>query len=416
MMTTQGTLRPFARPLYVMLKPAGARCNLRCSYCYYLEKAGTAAPHSTLAMSDELLERFTQQYIEAQTTPYVLFTWHGGEPLLRPLSFYRKALELQHRYAGGHHIDNSLQTNGLLLTDEWCESLAANHFLVGLSIDGPAWLHDRYRRDHAAQPTHQRVMHAAELLTKHGVEWNAMAVVSHQTTLQPLEFYHFFKSAGCQYLQLTPVVERTTERNGSPRLLPGMQTGGQLTPESVTPQGWGRFLCTVYDEWVRHDVGQLFVLLFDAVLAAWVGEQPGICSLSSLCGHAAVMEHNGDVYACDHFVFPEYRLGNIWQQSLTALMYGERQQQFARMKTSMLPRQCRECAFLALCYGECPKNRFTTDAYGQPGLNYLCEGYRMFFSHVADDMQFMANEWKAGRPPANIMQKYATAQRETRTI
>ena len=404
-------LHPFARPLYVMLKPVGARCNLRCSYCYYLEKdalgrteaAEGPVQNAPSVMSDELLQLFTRQYIEAQTMPQVLFTWHGGEPLLLPISFYRRALDWQRHYGGGRQIDNCLQTNGLLLTDEWCRFLAENHFLVGLSLDGPEWLHDACRTDSGGRPSFSRVMRGVELLRKHGVEWNAMAVVTRQTTEHPQEFYRFFRNLGCEYLQFTPVVERTTGFGAGRRLVSADDGAGELTAESVSADGWGSFLCSVYDEWVQHDVGSLFVQTFDAVLAGWVGEVPGVCSLSALCGHAAVMECNGDVYSCDHFVFPPYRLGNIRHESLTSLLYGPAQQVFARRKLGALPRQCRECRFLGVCHGECPKNRFLCDRYGQPGLNYLCEGYRRFFAHVAPDMDFMASELRAGRAPANIM-------------
>jgi uncharacterized protein len=394
-------LAPFARPLYVMLKPSGARCNLRCRYCYYTEKSALYRQQESV-MSDTLLEAFVRQYVEAQTMPQVLFTWHGGEPLLRPISFYRRALELQRRYARGRQTDNCLQTNGVLLTDEWCEFLAENRFLVGISIDGPQPLHDLYRKEVGGGPTFDRVMHGIELLRKHGVEWNAMAVVTRQTTEQPRAFYHFFRDIGCEFLQFTPVVERVVERSDGLRLAAGGSRAGELTAESVTPEGWGTFLCGVYDEWVRRDVGRLFVQIFDAVLANWMGQPPGVCALSPMCGHSAVMEWNGDVYSCDHFVFPEYLLGNIRQQSLTAMMYGPRQQHFGQMKLGALPRQCRECRWLHTCYGECPKNRFVTDVYGQPGLNYLCDGYRRFFSHVAADMDFMKHLIESGRPPADI--------------
>lgn len=369
---------PFGSPLYVMLKPVGSRCNLACNYCYYLEK-GKLYPGQA-SLSEELLETFIRQYIEAQTMPEVLFTWHGGEPLLLPLSFYRKALELQQRYARGRQIDNCLQTNGTLLTDEWCEFLRENRFLVGISIDGPQTYHDAYRCR-----SFDKVMRGIRLLQKHHVEWNAMATVNYLNADDPVGFYRFFKEIGCQYLQFTPVVEPS------------------LCDTSVTPEQWGRFICGVYDEWVKADVGQIFVQLFDATLANWAGEPPGICSMSPICGRAAVMEANGDVYSCDHFVFPEYRLGNIRQQSLTEMLYGERQQQFGRNKRASLPRQCRECRFLFACHGECPKNRFLKDKYGEPGLNYLCKGYRQFFAHVASDMDFMKAELDAGRSPANIM-------------
>ena len=373
---------PFGSPLYVMLKPIGSRCNLACRYCYYLDKAQLYPNQEPL--SEELLEIFIQQYLEAQTMPQVLFTWHGGEPLLRPLSFYQRALALQQRYARGRQIDNCIQTNGTLLTDEWCEFLRENRFLVGVSIDGPQTYHDAYRCQ-----SFEKVMRGIQLLQQHHVEWNAMATVNHLNADHPVEFYHFFKDIGCQYLQFTPVVERDSRE--------------QITDTSVTPEQWGRFLCGVYDEWKQKDIGRIFVQLFDATLANWVGEPPGICSMSPYCGRAAAMEANGDVYSCDHFVFPEYRLGNIRQQSLTAMLYGERQQQFGRSKRTSLPRQCRECRFLFACHGECPKNRFLKDKYGEPGLNYLCAGYQQFFAHVAADMDFMKAELDAGRSPANLM-------------
>ena len=382
------TIAPFGKPLYVMLKPAGALCNLSCRYCYYLEKQELYPAEQRPLLSDELLEEFTRQYLEAQTMPQVLFTWHGGETLLRPISFYQRALALQRRYARGRQIDNCLQTNGTLLTDEWCEFFRENHFLIGISIDGPQVFHDRYRRSRNGGPSWHDVMRGIRLLQKHGVEWNAMAVVNSYNADYPLEFYRFFHDIGCQYLQFTPIVERQD---------------GAVTDFSVSPQQWGRFLCTLYDEWAKQDVGEIFVQTFDATLANWAGVAPGICSLSAMCGHAAVMEFNGDVYACDHFVFPEFRLGNIRQQSLTSMLYGEQQRTFGRMKQGALPRQCRECQFLFACHGECPKNRFTADRYGEYGLNYLCTGYHQFFEHVAPDMDFMKAELDAGRAPANIM-------------
>ena len=396
------TIVPFGSPLYVSLKPAGARCNLACGYCYYLEKGRLHADGSA-AMADELLERFVSQYLEAQTTREVLFTWHGGEPLLRPLSFYRRALELQRRYARGRVVDNCLQTNGTLLTDEWCEFLRENRFLVGISIDGPQPLHDAYRRTRRGGPTFAEVMRGLELLEKHGVEWNALATVNRLNADHAADFYRFFKSIGCRYLQFTPVVERVVTRPDGLTLAPGMAEGGRLADFSVTPDQWGRFLCELYDEWVVADVGRLFVQLFDATLANWAGEPPGVCSLAPYCGHAAVMEWNGDVYACDHFVYPEYRLGNVRRQTLAEMMYGQRQLDFGRRKSAALPRQCRECRFLFACHGECPRNRFVRDAYGNPGLNYLCEGYRRYFAHVAADMDYMKAELDAGRAPANIM-------------
>ena len=395
---------PFAKPLYVMLKPAGAHCNLACKYCYYLEKNNLYQNSHRHLMSDEMLEQFTREYIEAQTMPQVLFTWHGGEPLMRSIDFYKKALALQKKYAHGKQIDNVIQTNGTLLTDEWCEFFAQNHWLVGISIDGPQEYHDHYRVTPAGKPSWEKVMQGIQLLKKHRVEWNAMAVVNAYNAEHPLEFYHFFRNNGCQYLQFTPIVERLTEHEDG-RTLASLADDREipLADASVTPQQWGNFLCTIFDDWVRHDVGKTFVEIFDCTLANWMGVLPGICAYSKECGHAGVMEHNGDVYSCDHFVFPEYKLGNIREQSLIDMLYGEKQQAFSRLKHTSLPRQCKECDMEFACHGECPKNRFEKDKYGEPGLNYLCQGYYQYYSHVAPYMDFMKRELLAQRPPANIM-------------
>ena len=395
---------PFAKPLYVMLKPAGAHCNLACKYCYYLEKNNLYQNSHRHLMSDEMLEQFTREYIEAQTMPQVLFTWHGGEPLMRSIDFYKKALALQKKYAHGKQIDNVIQTNGTLLTDEWCEFFAQNHWLVGISIDGPQEYHDHYRVTPAGKPSWEKVMQGISLLKKHRVEWNAMAVVNAYNAEHPLEFYHFFRDNGCQYLQFTPIVERLTEHEDG-RTLASLADDREipLADASVTPQQWGNFLCTIFDDWVRHDVGKTFVEIFDCTLANWMGVLPGICAYSKECGHAGVMEHNGDVYSCDHFVFPEYKLGNIREQSLIDMLYGEKQQAFSRLKHTSLPRQCKECDMEFACHGECPKNRFEKDKYGEPGLNYLCQGYYQYYTHVATYMDFMKRELLAQRPPANIM-------------
>ena len=395
---------PFAKPLYVMLKPAGAHCNLACKYCYYLEKNNLYQNSHRHLMTDEMLEQFTREYIEAQTMPQVLFTWHGGEPLMRSIDFYKKALALQKKYAHGKQIDNVIQTNGTLLTDEWCEFFAKNHWLVGISIDGPQEYHDHYRVTPAGKPSWEKVMQGISLLKKHRVEWNAMAVVNAYNAEHPLEFYHFFRDNGCQYLQFTPIVERLTEHEDG-RTLASLADDREipLAEASVTPAQWGNFLCTIFDDWVRHDVGKMFVEIFDCTLANWMGVLPGICAYSKECGHAGVMEHNGDVYSCDHFVFPEYKLGNIREQSLIDMLYGEKQQAFSRLKHTSLPRQCKECDMEFACHGECPKNRFEKDKYGEPGLNYLCQGYYQYYSHVAPYMDFMKRELHAQRPPANIM-------------
>ena len=397
------TINPFARPMYIMLKPAGALCNLRCKYCYYLEKNELYKSQGNHVITDELLEKFVKEYIEAQTTPNILFTWHGGETLMRPISFYRRALELQRIYSHGRQIDNCIQTNGTLLNDEWCEFFKQNNFLVGVSIDGPQEFHDEYRKTGTGRPTFRDVMKGINLLNKHGVEWNALAVVNDFNADYPLDFYHFFKEIGCRYIQFTPIVERITTRPDNLRLAPGMQEEGMLADFSITAGQWGNFLCTIFDEWVHHDVGEYYIQLFDATLANWVGQAPGICTMAEECGHAGVMEFNGDVYSCDHFVFPEYKLGNLHDQTIFEMMNGQRQREFSRIKKQMLPQQCRECRFLFACHGECPKNRFVRDKYGNPGLNYLCQGYYRFFKHVAPYMDFMKNELENHRAPANVM-------------
>ena len=396
---------PFAKPLYVMLKPVGSRCNLDCDYCYYLEKANLYTEKKNHVMSEELLEKFIKEYIESQTMPQVLFTWHGGETLMRPLSFYKKAVQLQKKYSGGRQIDNSIQTNGTLLTDDWCRFFKENNFLVGISIDGPQEFHDEYRRDKMGRPSFHKVMRGLELLNKHGVEYNCMAVVNDYNVDFPLELYRFFKTTGSRFIQFTPIVERILKKNSPLKLATAVDRTDavELAPFSVSPEKWGRFLCAIFEEWVKEDVGQFFVQLFDSTLANWVGEQPGLCTMARTCGHAGVMEFNGDVYSCDHFVFPEYRLGNIYASPLASMMYSDEQLTFGSDKFDKLPRQCKECDFLFACYGECPKNRFVNDRYGNPGLNYLCKGYYTFFSHVAPYMDFMKRELLAERPPANVM-------------
>lgn len=403
-MINDNIANPFAKPLYVMLKPASAHCNLACKYCYYLEKNKLYPTAQRHLMSDEMLEQFTREYIEAQTMNQVLFTWHGGEPLLRSIDFYRKAISLQQKYAGGRRIDNVIQTNGTLLTDEWCEFFAQNHWLVGISIDGPQPDHDHYRLTAAGKPSWKKVMQGIKLLKKHGVEWNAMAVVNAYNANHPLEFYRFFKENGCQFLQFTPIVERLT-RHEDGRTLASLADKDEisLSEASVAPEQWGYFLCAIFDEWVRKDVGKIFVEIFDCTLANWMGISPGICAYSKECGHAGVMEHNGDVYSCDHFVFPEYKLGNIRDHSLIDMLYGEQQQEFSRLKHSSLPRQCKECDMEFACHGECPKNRFMKDKYGDSGLNYLCPGYYHYYQHVAPYMDYMKQELMSQRPPSNIM-------------
>ena len=398
------TASPFASPLYLLAKPAGSRCNLACKYCYYLEKSLLFEKHSPQVMDDALLEKFIHDYIGAQTTQEVLFTWHGGEPLMRPLQFYKKAVALQRKYAAGRRIDNCLQTNGTLLTEEWCRFFKEQGWLVGVSVDGTQEMHDAYRKAKGGGPSHHKVMQGIRLLQKHGVEWNALAVVNDFNAEHPKEFYRFFKEIGCRFIQFTPIVERLLPHADGRQLAAVEEevTGGMM-PFSVSPEQWGDFLIGIFDEWVKEDVGEYFVQLFDATLANWMGVQPGICTLARTCGHAGAIEWNGDVFACDHFVFPQYRLGNLREKSLVEMMYSPQQREFGRAKQTALPRQCRECRWLFACNGECPKNRFARTTDGEKGLNFLCSGYRRFFEHVAPYMDWMKRELMANRPPAGIV-------------
>lgn len=372
------TIFPFSRPLYMMAKPVGATCNLACRYCYYIDKQqmydGKA---ERMMMSDDTLECFVRQYLESQPNPEVLFTWHGGEPLLLPKTFYEKAIALQHRYAEGRHVDNCLQTNGTLLTDDWCSFFHDNGWLIGISIDGPEHLHDAFRKTRQGHPSWRQVMDGIERLEKHGVMWNALATVNSQNVAYPTEVYHFFKSIGCKYIQFTPV-------GGTP--IPNSEQG------EVEALAFGRFLCGVFDEWVKEDVGEYYINIFEATLANYFNITPGMCAMSELCGHVGVVEWNGDVYSCDHFVSSRHYLGNLHQQTIYQLMYSPQQQIFAHQKSGTLPRQCKACKWLFTCHGECPRNRTTTTADGEPGLNYLCEGYQMYFAHVDTFMRQMVAE------------------------
>lgn len=382
------TISPFAKPLYVMLKPIGALCNLRCKYCYYLEKKELYADSSSYVMNDELLERFIEQYINSQTQQEILFTWHGGETLMRNIGFYKKAIELQRKYANGRIISNSLQTNGTLLTDDWCKFFKENNFLIGISVDGPQHCHDIYRKTKDNRPSFYNVMKGISLLQKHQVEFNVMGVVNDYNVDYPIEFYNFFKSINCKYIQFAPIVE---------------VVDGDFAPWNVPADKWGDFLIAIFNEWVKEDVGEYYVQYFDATLANWVGQQPGICTLAKTCGHAGVMEFNGDVYSCDHFVYPKYKIGNIYRKTLTEMMYSPEQLKFGADKFDKLPTQCKECDFLFACYGECPKNRIIKTSSGEEGLNYLCQGYYKFFKHVSPYMDFMKEELLSRRSPANIM-------------
>ena len=394
-------------PYYVMPKPIGPLCNMDCTYCYYLDKKSIYKKCSDFTMPDEILEIFTKQYIETQPGN-VLFTWHGGEPLLRGIDFYKRAFKLQKQYANGKYIENTIQTNGLLVTDEWCRFFKDNNILVGISIDGPEHVHDRYRRQKNGKATFSSVMETIERFRKYEVQFNNLSVVNDYSSRFPLEIYQFFKEIGSHYMQFTPAVEckDKTSKPGRPQIL-AVHNCKELivAPWSVKPLAYGTFLTALFDEWVSRDVGTYFVQFFDSVLANWCGVTPGVCVLARTCGHAGVLEHNGDIYACDHFVFPEYRLGNIKEKRVSDLMFSERHQIFGAKKTGSLNRTCKSCSYVNLCNGECPKNRFTQTASGESGHNYLCEGLKHFFKHTEESMRFMRNELFNKREAANIMKK-----------
>ncbi|MBZ0298643.1 MAG: anaerobic sulfatase maturase [Anaerolineae bacterium] len=384
------------RAFHLMTKPRGAICNLDCQYCYFLSKE-RLYPNSGFRMSDNLLEEYTRQYIEAQQVPEVTFAWQGGEPTLMGLDFFRLAVSYQQKYKKpGMRIFNSFQTNGVLLDDDWCAFFKTNDFLIGLSVDGPRHLHDAYRVDKGGQPTFDRVMRGREALERHGVDYNILCTVHAANASHPLEVYRFFRDElDAHFMQFIPIVERANET--------GFQEGSSVTERSVTAVGYGQFLIGLFDAWVLQDVGQVFVQIFDVALAAWSGERPGLCIFEETCGTALAMEHNGDVFSCDHFVEPDYRLGNIQQIPLKDMVGSQRQWEFGQAKKDALPRYCRECEVRFVCHGGCPKNRFIDTPDGEPGLNYLCAGYRAFFNHVDHPMRFMAGELRAGRAPANVM-------------
>ena len=390
---------PLNTPIYVMAKAIGPACNLRCSYCYYLEKKVLNPDRNTNRMSDTILELFVQQYIEAQPTNQVLFTWHGGEPLLMGLEYYRNALRLQKSYAGKKQIDNVLQTNGTLLTDEWCVFFKENNFLIGISIDGPEHCHNKYRRTIGNEGSFEKALAGMKLLQKHGVEFNILSVVNDYNVQFPLEVYHFFKYVGARYIQFSPIVERL---NPDGMLLTPEDAEGKLTSWSVSPSDYGNFLTTIFDEWVRNDVGNVYVTMFDATLADMVGAAPCTCIFGETCGHASALEANGDLYSCDHFVFPAYKLGNIQQKTITEMMISSEQYRFGNNKRDKLSTKCLHCQFKKLCWGECPKNRIVRLEDGS-SHNYLCQGLKQYFNHVEPYMKFMTNELKHNRPPANVM-------------
>jgi uncharacterized protein len=391
---------------HVMAKPAGPTCNLGCKYCFYLEKEQLYPKNSNWRMSDEVLETYVRQYIEAQNAPIITFAWQGGEPTLLGVDYFRKIVALQKKYANGKRTDNALQTNGVLLDDEWGEFLAENKFLVGLSIDGPRELHDRYRVDKGGQPTFDKVTRGLGYLKKHQVEFNTLTVVQRHNSYHPLEVYRFLKEIGSRFMQFIPIVERIADTNasgGTTFAVPGVSESARVSSWSVEPLQYGRFLNSIFDAWVRSDVGCYFVQMFDIALESWLGMEPGLCVFRKTCGDATVIEHNGDLYSCDHYVYPQNKLGNVLEDPLSVLVSSHQQQQFGRNKYDSMPRYCMECNVRFACNGECPKHRFLRTPDGEYGLNYLCAGYKLFFKHIDTYMRYMAEELRQGRPAANVM-------------
>ena len=385
-----------------MVKPIGSACNLDCNYCYYRDKADIYNNAMPL-MSDELLETYIRQYIEGVSQQYVTFCWHGGEPLMAGLPFFRKAMELQKKYAGDKIVENTLQTNGILVNDDWCSFFADNGFLVGLSLDGPEDIHDAFRRDCGGAPTFSRVMRTVDMFTRSGVEFNILSTVNKRSEGRGVEVYKFLRTLS-SFMQFLPVVEYVKERPGRRTLIVSPDEEDAVeAPWSVSAKGYGEFMCNVFDEWVKRDVGSRFVQLFDITLANWCGVPPPLCAFCDTCGDGLVVEHNGDVYSCDHFVYPEYRLGNIAEGNLVDMYRSEEQQAFGRDKREALPMECKRCNYYFLCKGECPKHRFAYAKNGEPYMNVLCEGYKMFFRYSDPYMRYMKSLLDKGEPPSLVM-------------
>jgi uncharacterized protein len=415
---------PATAPFHLMAKPAGSACNLDCAYCFYLEKEKLYDRGTRFRMTDETLDRFVRDYIAANPADApVVFAWQGGEPTLMGIDFYRRVVALQKQHGAGRVVENAFQTNGTLLDDDWGAFLKENNFLVGVSIDGPRAIHDRYRVNKGGKPTWDAVLRGIEVLKKHRVEFNTLTCVTRESAQKPLEIYRFLRAIGSTFLQFIPIVERRPDARArdwnlalaSPPQAKSNPIGysspcaaspddaSRVTPWSVRSTDFGSFLSTIFDRWVRHDVGRIHVQLFDVALGKWLALPGGLCVHAETCGRALAVEHNGDVYSCDHYVYPDHRLGNLTTDSLPSLVDSDRQRAFGLAKRDTLPRHCRECPVLFACNGGCPKQRFARTPSGEPGLNYLCESYRAFFTHIDEPMRLMARLYRSGRAPAEVM-------------
>ena len=407
-------------PFHIMTKPIGPVCNLDCQYCFYLEKEKLFPDNNNFKMREDVLETYIQRFIASQSSPEITFAWQGGEPTLLGVPYFRRIVELQKKHADGKNIHNAIQTNGTLLDDEWCEFLSNHGFLVGLSIDGPAHLHDAYRVDKNKQPTFDRVMRGLALLKKHSTEFNTLTVVNALNSRKPLEIYRFLKEIGSEFIQFIPLVERKADGAAQSLNLElaapteGKASDSPVTSWSVKARHYGEFLCTIFDEWVRQDVGRHYVQIFDVTLGNWIGAGSSLCVFSEKCGAALAIEHNGDLFSCDHYVYPQYRLGNVMTQSLGDMANSPQQVKFGNDKSATLPRYCIECEVRFACHGECPKHRFINTPDGEPGLNYLCAAYKRFFNHVAPHMKTMGQLLKQQLPPAQIMEILAQQEQAER--
>lgn len=413
--TSQAQLRersPVTPGFHIMAKPIGPVCNLRCRYCFYLEKEALFPQDEDYRMSYEVLESYTRSYINSQPVPELTFAWQGGEPMLLGIDFFQRAVEAQARYAGDKRIINTIQTNGTLLTDDWCEFMARNRFLVGLSIDGPEDIHDHHRIDRAGKPTFQNVMRGLELLRKHRVEFNVLTCVTRESAKRPLDIYHFLKEHGVQYIQFIPIIERKPDsvadvlglNLAGPPALDREDAQQAVMPWTVEPDAYGDFLIQIFDEWVRNDVGSVFIMIFEWALSSWMGTIPPACIFSPRCGRCVIIEHNGDLYSCDHYMYPSYRLGNILNDDLSRAINSPRQIAFGSAKEKTLPKYCHECKVLRACHGACPKHRFMMTPDGEPGLNYLCPSYKNFFMHIAPYLRWMARLIRSGEQASKIME------------
>ena len=397
----------------IMIKPAGSLCNLDCNYCYYLDKSESIYGGREHVMSRENLETCVREYISANDVSEVTFNWHGGEPLVLGIDFYEKAVELQRKYCGDKVIHNTLQTNGTLINSGWASFFKDNGFLIGVSIDGPEDIHDRYRKDKGDCPTFRKVMEGINIMYRYGVEYNTMSTVNKASEGRGFEVYSFLKQLGSRYMQFMPVLEHIKypldisgkpQKSARPYIVDPLVEGAVIAPWSVSSMAYGRFMCDIFDYWVLNDVGRFFVNLFDCTLANWCGVQPGTCAYAETCGGNSVIEHNGDLYPCDHFVYPEYKVGNISDTSLREMMTSSMQSKFGIDKRNGLPYKCLRCRYFFACHGECPKHRFNKTESGETGLSALCDGYRLFYSHVAPYMDKMKEFLLKGQAPAGVME------------